>query len=268
MRDTPRKLAATLLTLCSFAPILAPAPAVAAGSGRHHAKHARHGLHRSRTRPGRRHLQRLPRVRAGGPPAAGTLHQRARHLHARSPRRERGLAGEPAAQQAAAVIASVLATPCQNTEITPSAANLGLARAAVLCLINRVRAEHRMAPLAASPQLEAAAEEHCAELISDDYFAHVSPGGETPVDRIRSAGYIPNSSVGYVIGENLAWGTYTLSTPQAIVSAWVASPGHLANILESQYRETGIGITPSVPQSLGEGNPGATYAQEFGVITQ
>jgi uncharacterized protein YkwD len=120
--------------------------------------------------------------------------------------------------------------------------------------------------LKANRKLEAAAEGHCAELISDNYFAHVSPSGETPVDRIRATGYIPGPSVGYVIGENLAWGTYVLSTPQAIVSAWVASPGHLANILESQYTETGIGITPAVPKSLGEGNPGGTYAQEFGVV--
>ena len=71
-----------------------------------------------------------------------------------------------------------------------------------------------------------------------------------------------------MIGENLAWGTYTLSTPQAIVEAWVASPGHLANILEARYTETGIGVDPAVPQSLGEGDPGATYAQEFGVIVR
>jgi uncharacterized protein YkwD len=172
-----------------------------------------------------------------------------------------------AAQQDAAVIASVLATPCQNTEVTPDAANITIAQTAVLCLINRLRAEHDLSPLATNEQLAAAADSHCSELISDDYFAHVSPGGETPVDRIKDTGYIPNSSVGYVIGENLAWGTYSLSTPQSIVAAWVASPGHLANILESQYTETGIAITPAVPQSLGEGNPGATYAQEFGVIT-
>jgi uncharacterized protein YkwD len=46
----------------------------------------------------------------------------------------------------------------------------------------------------------------------------------------------------------------------------VASPEHLANILELQYRDTGIGVTPAVPNSLGEGAPGATYAQEFGTI--
>ncbi len=166
----------------------------------------------------------------------------------------------------AATIAAVLAASCHNTELTPEAENLDLLRAAVLCLINRRRAESGEVPLQSNPELEQAAEGHCQELISDDYFAHVSPSGETPVDRIRRTGYIPSASDGYVIGENLAWGTYQLSTPQAIVSAWIASPGHLANILEVQYRETGIAVTPAVPAYLAAGSTGATYAQEFGVI--
>jgi uncharacterized protein YkwD len=166
----------------------------------------------------------------------------------------------------AATIAGVLATPCQNTELTPEAGNIALVRSAVLCLINRKRAENDESPLQPSGQLEQAAEGHCQELIADDYFAHVSPSGETPVDRIRDTGYIPNPNVGYVIGENLAWGTYQLSTPQAIVAAWIASAGHLANILEANYVETGIAVTPAVPASLAAGAPGATYAQEFGVI--
>ncbi len=160
----------------------------------------------------------------------------------------------------------MLATPCQNTELTPEADNIGLVREAVLCLINRKRAENGESPLTSNPELEQAAEGHCHELIADDYFAHVSPSGETPVDRIRTTGYIPSPSDGYVIGENLAWGTYQLSTPQSIAAAWFASPGHLANILEGHYRETGIGVTPAVPASLAPEAPGATYAQEFGVI--
>ncbi len=171
-----------------------------------------------------------------------------------------------AAQDRAAAIAAVLATTCQNTELIPTAADLEQVRAAVLCLINQKRAQNGEAPLALNSQLAAAAEGHSQELVSADYFAHVSPNGLTPVDRIRETGYIPGPEVGYVIGENLAWGTYQLATPQSIVSAWIASPGHLANILESQYVETGIGVTPAVPESLADGAPGATYAQEFGVI--
>jgi uncharacterized protein YkwD len=166
----------------------------------------------------------------------------------------------------AATIASVLDTPCANTELTPESGNLSAVRDAVLCLVNRERAEHQELPLAANADLEAAAESHARELIDVDYFAHVAPDGETPVDRIRGTGYIESSSNGYVLGENLAWGTYSLATPASIVAAWIASPGHLANILESQYTETGIAITAAVPESLADGAPGATYAQEFGVI--
>jgi uncharacterized protein YkwD len=148
----------------------------------------------------------------------------------------------------------------------PEPANIGLVRGAVLCLINRQRAQHGENPLTANTALEHAAEAHAQEMVSANYFDHVSPGGLTPVGRVRSTGYIPNPTVGYVIGENLAWGTLSLATPEAIVAAWLASPGHLANILEGQYRDTGVGVVSEVPSMLANGAPGATYAQEFGVI--
>ena len=162
--------------------------------------------------------------------------------------------------------------PCgvlSNTQLVPEAANLALIRAAVLCLVNRERAQNGESPLILNSQLEKAAEGHNHEMIAEDYFAHVSPTGVTPVQRIQSTtGYLPGSRVGYVIGENLAWGTLYLATPQAIVDAWIASPGHLANILEARYRETGIGVVPSVtPAHAAGGRSGATYAQEFGVIS-
>lgn len=189
-----------------------------------------------------------------------------------SPRRTKvQTAAEATAQSASeqsAAIAAALSASCTNTEITPEEGNIPLIRAAVLCLVNRERAQNGVAPLRYNAELEAAAENHCSELIADDYFAHISPSGETPVDRIRGFGYIPGPNAGYIIGENLAWGTYTLSTAQSIVSAWIASPGHLANILESKYTETGIGVITAVPSSLADGAPGATYAQEFGVIVQ
>jgi uncharacterized protein YkwD len=167
-----------------------------------------------------------------------------------------------------ATIAAVLEAPCQGTELRPEPANLALVRAAVLCLINRERAEHGIGPLKANRKLEAAAEGHSNELVSANYFAHVSPSGLTPVQRIAATGYIPSPEDGYVIGENLAWGTYELSTPEAVVKAWIASPEHLANILEAHYVDTGIGVTAAVPNSLANGAPGATYAEEFGVIVQ
>jgi uncharacterized protein YkwD len=173
-----------------------------------------------------------------------------------------------AAASHAATIANVLATPCQNTQLTPEPANLALVRAAVLCLINTERAQNGREPLKPDSRLEAAAQSHGKEMIALNYFDHIAPSGETPVERIRATGYIPSSEVGYVLGENLAWGTLTLSTPEAIVKAWIASPEHLANILEGKYVDTGIDVEPEVPSSLAEGVQGALYTQEFGVIVE
>jgi uncharacterized protein YkwD len=274
VRDLPKLLPATLTTLLlALGPAAGPAAARHTGGHSHAAQHAAHVEARAKRHAERvqaRAKRRAARAQALAKRRATREQARANRLAVREREREQRLANRKAgsAATAAASIAAVLATPCQNTGLDPTAENQAAIRASVLCLINRVRAEHSLQPLAPNPKLEAAAEGHCSELVADDYFAHVSPSGETPVDRIKATGYIPNSTVGYVIGENLAWGTYTLSTPQAIVEAWVASPGHLANILESRYTETGIGVTAAVPESLGEGNPGGTYAQEFGVIVE
>ncbi len=195
----------------------------------------------------------------------------ARAPHAKRPRPTTTKVTTPAveaAPTAAGIIAKVLATPCQNTQLIPEPGNLALVRAAVLCLINTERAQNGKEPLSPDARLEQAAEGHGKEMLSLDYFDHIAPSGLTPVQRIRTTGYIPSSEVGYVIGENLAWGTLTLATPQAIVNAWIASPEHLANILEGKYRDTGIDVEPEVPQALSEGVAGALYTQEFGVIVR
>jgi uncharacterized protein YkwD len=172
------------------------------------------------------------------------------------------------ARPAQSAIAKVLSTGCQGTELPPDPNDLNVIRGAILCLINKERAQNGEAPLVLNGQLQQAAEAHSRDMIAANYFEHESPGGQTPVDRVRAAGYIPGPGSGYVVGENLAWGTFNLATPQAIVAAWLASPGHLANILERNYSETGIAVIPSVPSALGDGAPGATYTQEFGVITR
>ena len=46
----------------------------------------------------------------------------------------------------------------------------------------------------------------------------------------------------------------------------MASPGHRANILDAHFRDTAIGVSARVPSSLGEGQGGGIYTQDFGVI--
>jgi uncharacterized protein YkwD len=167
---------------------------------------------------------------------------------------------------AAGTIASVLATPCQNTELVPESANLEQVEAATVCLVNQVRARNDELPLQPDAQLTQVAQAHSEDMVSKDYFAHTAPDGETQLERVEKSGYIPGPQAGYTIGENIAWGTLSFATASSIVAAWVASPEHLANILNAKYRDTGMGVVAAAPPSLADGQSGAIYSQEFGVI--
>jgi uncharacterized protein YkwD len=155
---------------------------------------------------------------------------------------------------------------CTDAQLRPSAANLSLIDAATLCLVNRERTSRGLSALRADTDLQHAAQTHSVEMAAGDYFDHIAPTGSTPLSRMRAAGYIFSSHIGYAIGENIAWATLWLATPKAIVAGWMASPGHRANILDSSFRETGIGVSPHPVSSLAHGQSGAIYTQDFGVL--
>jgi uncharacterized protein YkwD len=155
------------------------------------------------------------------------------------------------------------AQDCPNADLVPNAGNLAAVRAAVVCLHNRIRAEHGLAQLGTDAKLRKAALGHSADMVGRDYFEHTSPRGVTMVDRIRQSGYVRPSRA-WLIGENLEWGTGSLATPRGAMKAWMNSAGHRANILRGGYRELGVGIALGTPQAGLDG--GATYTVDFGAI--
>ncbi len=153
---------------------------------------------------------------------------------------------------------------CAGAELRPTPVDLNLIRAAILCLVNRERAAQGERLLAPNPHLQHAAQAHTDSMAYRDYFEHVGPRGDTPLTRIRAAGYLYSSQVSYEIGENIGWGTLWDGTPRAVVAAWMASPGHRANILDARFRSTGIGVSTHPPFALARGQAGAVYTQDFG----
>lgn len=139
-------------------------------------------------------------------------------------------------------------------------------REATLCLINRERVTRGERALTPNGKLQGAAQGHSESMALNDYFDHEGPGGSTPLSRMRAYGYIYSSSVGYEVGENIAWGTLSLATPKAIVESWMNSQGHRENILDPHYRDTGMGVSPHAPAAEAHGQAGAVYTQDFGVI--
>jgi hypothetical protein len=114
---------------------------------------------------------------------------------------------------------------CPGAGEQPTQGNIETIRSATLCLVNQERTDRGEVALQFNADLQQSAQSHTESMAFGDYFEHDGPGGDTPLSRMTTAGYIPSGgNVGYEIGENIGWGTLSLGTPRAIVAAWMASP--------------------------------------------
>jgi uncharacterized protein YkwD len=150
---------------------------------------------------------------------------------------------------------------CGSASAQPGQISRAAMSSSTLCLLNAERSQHGLRPLHLNRRLSRAARRHAGDMVHRDYFSHDSLSGASFVDRIRRTGYLRGPRA-WIVGENLAWGSGDRSSPAAIVSAWMHSPGHRANILQRRFREIGIGLVNGAPESVP--GPAATYATEFG----
>jgi len=163
----------------------------------------------------------------------------------------------------ASLAVPALASACSDADIIPTSRTISKARAATLCLLNEQRAAHGLRKLRPHSALERAAQRYAHAMVRGRFFGHVSPSGSTLEERIRRGTRYLAGALRYQIGENIGWGVRGLARPRAIVNAWMASPGHRANILSRAFREVGIGIKPGAPVR-GVGRGAVTYTNEFG----
>lgn len=130
-------------------------------------------------------------------------------------------------------------TPAASRRVTatPPAVTSGGAMSAVelkvLNLTNAQRAQHGCGPLRADTRLANAARAHSRDMAVHHYFAHNSQDGTTPWTRIMQAGYADPGA------ENIAAG---YPTALAVMTAWMNSPGHRANILNCGLKALGVGV--------------------------
>ena len=147
--------------------------------------------------------------------------------------------------------------------MVPTQSNTVLVGAATLCLVNVQRARRGERALRRNADLARSAALHSRDMVSGNYFDHVSPEAKMPLDRIQAGSYLPPRS-SYLVGENIALGMLQLATPTAIVGAWMASPDHRANILNRDFRDTGIGIVARA-QPIRLRRARSDLSQQFGV---
>ena len=125
---------------------------------------------------------------------------------------------------------------------------------------NADRTANHQPALTLSTQLNAAAQAKANDMVTNNYWAHISPTGKTPWSLITAAGYQYSTA-----GENLAYG---FSNASETVTGWMSSAEHRANILDVNYQAVGFGVASS-PNYLGHGTATvvvAEYAQPSGAI--
>ena len=115
---------------------------------------------------------------------------------------------------------------------------------ALLADTNDQRTANGLGALALNSMLSNAAQAKAQDMMTNDYWAHVSPTGVTPWYWITNAGYSYQTA-----GENLAYGFTSASDT---ITGWMNSPEHRANILNTTYKDVGFGIV-NAPNYQGTG---------------
>jgi uncharacterized protein YkwD len=144
-----------------------------------------------------------------------------------------------AAAAAMLIPASAGASNCPNADALPTQISIPAYNDAIHCLLDETRQSNGLRPLFSDDNLAAAAEGHSISMKTESYFGHDSPDGGAFSDRIAGTGFMRGARR-WLVGENIAWGSIALGTPQGLMTGWMNSPPHRANILEATYREIGV----------------------------
>ena len=101
----------------------------------------------------------------------------------------------------------------------------------VVKLVNAERAKEGLSPLTVDVNVQAAAQVRAVEIQTS--FSHTRPNGSSFSTALKEQNVSYRSA-----GENIAWGQ---RSPQEVVTAWMNSAGHRANIMNANFTKIGVG---------------------------
>lgn len=123
---------------------------------------------------------------------------------------------------------AVKATPATTT----TASSTTIYADQVIGLVNQARAEVGLPALSKDNRLALMALDKAKDMDTNQYFDHISPTYGSPFDMMKAYGITFKWA-----GENIAKGQ---RTPQEVMTAWMNSPGHRANILQKNFTKIGV----------------------------
>lgn len=123
-----------------------------------------------------------------------------------------------------------------SNSTTNQTTNLSSDEKEVFDLINSKRTSNGLQALKIDYEVQRVARIKAQDMVDNNYFAHESPTYGTPFNMLKSF------KISYkTAGENIAGN----SSNSAAVTAWMNSSGHKANILNSNFNYTGVGVVKS-----------------------
>ncbi|MCD6550345.1 hypothetical protein J7K24_02250 [bacterium] len=138
--------------------------------------------------------------------------------------------------------------------VEDTSAGKDLTKEGVIEWTNIERKNHSLSPLKENPLLDSSAEMKLQDMFQNQYFAHYSSSGIGVGELVEQSGY-----EFIVVGENLALGNF--DGDQDLVEAWMNSPDHRKNILNTRYQEIGV----AVGKGMFEGKEVWIAVQHFGL---
>jgi uncharacterized YkwD family protein/spore coat assembly protein SafA len=124
----------------------------------------------------------------------------------------------------------------------PEASPLQTFEDQVITLVNKERAARGLQTLTKNWQVARVARIKSQDMINKNYFSHTSPTYGSPFNMMENFGIRFSAA-----GENIAYGQ---RTPQEVMTAWMNSPGHRANILSPSYTQIGVGAAKTSSGTL------------------
>jgi uncharacterized protein YkwD len=133
-----------------------------------------------------------------------------------------------APEEVCAHSATRLATPAQQ-------------EVAMDCLLSYARDKKGLKTIRQDKKLVRAAKLKSQAILRCQDFNH-DACGKPFISTFNDTGYTKQPGRSWSVGENIAWGSGALGSPQAIMVAWLESPGHRNNIFSSKWREFGMSL--------------------------
>ena len=185
-------------------------------------------------------------------------------MPSRTPGRLAAVLFVSALAQAALPAQSSARAVCPAADAEPGQASYAKLARATHCLVNLERRRRGLRALRSNRLLALAARRHALDMVRHSYFTHNSRSGARFNSRIARTGYL-RGHPSWQVGENLAWGGASSSTPRSVLRSWMRSPKHRANILEPSFRDIGVSAVAGIPVPE-HFSTEATYVHEFGVV--